>query len=311
VSASDALRVVGLYGPTGAGKSALAALLARRLGGEVVSADSAALYAGLTLLTAAPAAGTQLVGRVPLDHAVSVGEYQRLAHAAIDGILAAGATPIVAGGTGLYLRAALSNLTLPPPPAAGARARFDALYAQLGPEASHRRLAEADPAAAARVHPNDRRRVVRALELAAQGASLAPAEDRLWSGDMRRPTLLFGLELGGEALEARIRRRLAQMVADGVVAEAQAAWRSPLSPTARRVLGLEQFATLPLELALEETTRATLRLARYQRKWLRRLPVTATLDAERPLEEIADEIMVALAGAREHLPGQRGAARAG
>jgi tRNA dimethylallyltransferase len=301
VAERGAPRLLALFGPTASGKSAVAAALADRLGGEVVSADSAALYAGLPLLTAAPSGPARLVGVFPLERRLSVGDYQPLAHAAIDEILLAGRVPILAGGTGLYFRAALGVFTLPPPPAAGARERFGELYDALGPEQAHALLAGRDAAAGARVHANDRRRVVRALELAAQGASLAPVEDRLWSAETRRPTLVVGLELPSAELERRVRARLEEMVARGVVEEARAAWRRPLSETARRVLGLEEFATLPLPEALEQTTVATLRLARYQRKWLRRLPVAARLDADRSPGEIADEI-VALAGARERLP---------
>jgi tRNA dimethylallyltransferase len=293
-------RVIAIYGPTASGKSALARALLERLDGEVVSADSAALYAGLPVLTAAPEQPARLVGIAPLTRNVSVGEYQRLAHTAIDDILAAGRTPIVAGGTGLYLRAALSALELPPPPAPGERERWSALY-DAGPGAAYALLVERDPAAATRVHPNDRRRVVRALELADAGASLAPPEDRLWADDMRRPTILVGLVLEQAELDRRIEARVAEQVDHGVVAEARAAWAQPLSDTARKVLGLEPFATLPLDEAVEVVVAATRRLARYQRKWLRRLPVAATLDAARPPEELADEIC-ALAGAGERLP---------
>ncbi len=296
-------RVVAIFGPTACGKTAVAGALRERLDGEVVSADSAALYAGIPLLTAAPDYPARLVGVVPLDCEVSVGEYQRLAQAAIDEILAAGAIAIVTGGTGLYFRAALSSFELPPPPAPGARERWSALYDELGPEAAHARLAERDPAAAARVHANDRRRVVRALELAEAGASLVPARDRLWADDTRHPTLLVGLELGLAELDARIELRVQAMLERGAAAEARAAWAQPLSETARNVLGLEEFATLPAAEAAVAVAAATRRLARYQRKWLRRLPVAATLEAGRPTEEIADEI-VALAGAGERLPGR-------
>ena len=294
-------RVVALYGPTACGKSAVAALVAARLGGEVVSADSAALYAGIPLLTAAPATPARLVGIVPLDRDVSVGEYQRLAHAAIDELLAAGGVAVVAGGTGLYLRAALSALALPPPPPPGARARWSGLYDERGGAEAHALLARLDPAAAARVHPNDRRRVVRALELTDAGASLAPAADALWAADARAPTLLLGLDLPPAELDRRIEARVAAMIERGAVAEAQAAWAGPLSGTARKVLGLEQLATLPAAEAAAAVVAATRRLARYQRKWLRRLPVAATLDGGRPSEEIAREI-VALAGAGERVP---------
>ncbi len=279
----------------------MAGLLRERLGGEVVSADSAALYARIPILTAAPTYPARLVGVMPLEADVSVGEYQRLAHEAIDDILASGRTPIVAGGTGLYLRAALSGLELPPPPAPGSRERWGAFYDQVGPGEAHAELARLDPAAAAQVHPNDRRRVVRALELTDLGASLVPAESALWMADSRHATLLVGLEVPLEELDARIEARVAAMIEQGAVAEAQAAWAARLSATARKVLGLEEFATLPADEAAAAVLLATRRLARYQRKWLRRLPVAATLDASRPPEEIADEV-VALAGAGERLP---------
>ncbi|HUY72089.1 MAG TPA: hypothetical protein VMV08_07585 [Gaiellaceae bacterium] len=294
-------RVVAIFGPTACGKTAVAGALRDRLAGEVVSADSAALYAGIPLITAAPDYPARLVGVVGLDCDVSVGEYQRLAHAAIDETVAAGATPIVTGGTGLYFRAALSALDLPPPPAPGERERWSALYDGLGPEAAHALLAGRDPAAAARVHANDRRRVVRALELAEAGASLAPAKDQLWAEETRHPTLLVGLALDADELDTRIEARVHAMIERGAVAEARAAWARPLSDTARKVLGIEELATLPATEAAAALTAATRRLARYQRKWLRRLPVAATLDAARRPEEIADEI-VALAGAGERLP---------
>jgi tRNA dimethylallyltransferase len=256
---------------------------------------------GIPVLTAAPEYPARLVGVIPLDREVSVGEYQRLAHTAIDEIMAADGTAVVTGGTGLYFRAALSELELPPAPGAGVRERWSDMYDELGPEGAHALLADRDPGAAARVHPNDRRRVIRALELAEAGKTLAPAVDRLWSDAVRHPTLLVGLDLADGRLDARIDDRIASMIDAGAVAEARAAWDAPLSATARKVLGLEQFATLPLDEAAEAVALATRRLARYQRKWLRRLNVAATLDGDRPPEEIADEI-VALAGAGKRVP---------
>ena len=230
-----------------------------------------------------------------------MGEYGALAHEAIDEILASGRVPVVAGGTGLYLRAALAELGLPPAPEPGARERWSAVYDELGSEGAHELLARRDPAAAARIHPNDRRRVVRALELIEVGASLAPAEDRLWGGAFRRPTLLVGLDLPLERLDERIEARVRAMLDHGAADEARTAWTAELSSTARKVLGLEELATLPEAEAAEAIVAATRRLARYQRKWLRRLPVAATLDADRPPERVADEI-VAMAGAGERLP---------
>ena len=281
--------MIALFGPTASGKTAVGRVLRERLGARVISADSAALYAGLPILTAAPDYPAALVGTVPLDRDVSVGEYQQLAHAAID----AAERPLLVGGTGLYFRAAVSSLTIPPP---GRREHWQAEVARLGPESAHALLARRDPAAAARVHANDRKRVVRALELAA--VEFRGPTDRLWATDARHETLLVGIAGGSEE---SLRARIEAQVAAGVAEEARRAWSQPLSATARKILGLEQFATMPLEEAIEAVLAASRRLARYQRKWLRRLPVAATLAADRAPEEVADEIL-ALAGTGERLP---------
>jgi tRNA dimethylallyltransferase len=293
--------VIAIFGPTASGKSRVGEALVDLLGGEVVSVDSAALYRELPVLTAAPQRPTRLVGIFSVTDDVSVGGFQGLAHDAIDEIVAAGGPAVVVGGTGLYLRAALSNMPLPPPPEPEARRRWEKFYDRVGAEAAHEALAERDPVAAVRVHANDRRRVVRALELVEAGASLAPESDRLWSDDTRHPTLLVALELPAPLLEERIRTRAQRMVELGVVEEARRALAAGPSEPAQKVMGLEQFATLPADEAVEEFVRGNLRLARYQRKWLRRLPNVATLAADRAAEEIAVEI-AALASAGERLP---------
>jgi tRNA dimethylallyltransferase len=261
-------------------------------------------YRGLPILTNQPGRPTRLVGIWPLDHEGSVGEYQRLAHAAIDEVLAVGRTPVVAGGTGLYLRAALAELELPPPPPAGARERWELLYDEGGAEAAHAKLAELDAEAAAVVHPNDRRRVVRALELAETGASLAPASDRLWSHDTRHPTLVVGLDVPPPELERRIAARTAAMFERGVEEEVARALAGPLSRTARAVLGLEEVSTLPREEAEAAIVVRTRRYAAYQRKWMRRIPGLVTVRADRPADEVANEILE-VARARERVPARR------
>jgi tRNA dimethylallyltransferase len=290
--------VIGLFGPTASGKTGVAGALRERVPAEVVSADSAAVYHGLEVLTAAPRYPAHLVGVFDVRQEVSVGEFQRLAHEAIDAALAFGRTAVVVGGTGLYFRAALSTLRLPPPPAAGARDRWERVYDDRGPQAAHALLAERDPEAAARIHPNDRRRVVRALELAEVGASLAG--DRLWENDARHPTLVFGLDVADDVLERRIRKRAAEMLEQGVVDEARAALSRPLSTSARKVMGLADFAELPPEEAVEALVRNNRRLARYQRKWMRRIPDLISVDADRTPGEVADEI-VEVASARQRL----------
>jgi tRNA dimethylallyltransferase len=292
--------VIGIFGPTASGKSRVAATLAERFPADLVSADAMQVYRGLPILTnQAPA---RLVGLWPLDHEASVGEYAPLAHAAIDEILAVGRTPVVVGGTGLYLRAAVADLALPEAPAPGERERWEHFYDE-DPALAHERLSGLDPAGAAAVHRNDRRRVVRALELAAAGGSLAPETDRLWTEETRHPTLLVGLDVPKDVLERRIEERTQAMFDAGVVEEVQAALTGPISTTARKTLGLDEVATLPREDAIDAIVVRTRRYAAYQRKWMRRVPGLVMVDADRPPGEIADDI-VALAGTREHLPRQ-------
>jgi len=292
--------VIGIFGPTASGKSAVAAAVAERIPAEVVSADAMQAYDGLPILTNRSPYQERLVGVWPLSHAASVGEYAPLAHAAVDEILEGGRTPIVVGGTGLYFRAALAELTLPPAPAAGARERWSAAYDEDGPEAAHAKLAELDPAAAARVHANDRRRVVRALELAEAGASLAPVEERLFSDVWRHPTLVVVLDVPKDVLDRRIEERTGAMFAAGVEDEVRRALAGEISPTARKTIGLDEIAGLPREEALTALAARTRRYAAYQRKWQRRLEGAAIVAGDRPPEEVADEI-VALARTRKRL----------
>lgn len=268
----------------------MAEALADALATEVVSADALQVYRGLEVLTSQPARPTRLVAIRDLSEEMSVGEYAPLAHAAIDELVAAHGVAVVAGGTGLYLRAALTDLAVPPAPATGARERWEALY-DADPMGAHARLRELDPAAAARVHPHDRRRVVRALELAEAGFSLVPAQDRLWSAKTRRPTLLAGLDLPPGALERRIRERAQRMLEQGAAEEARRALAGPLSRTAAKALGLRELAELPREEAYERLVVRTRRYAAYQRKWLRRVPGLVMIDADRPPKEVARAIL--------------------
>ena len=270
--------VLAIFGPTASGKSAVAAEIARRVPAELVAADAFQVYRGLPVLTAQPEEPTRLVAIRDLDEEFSVGEYERLAHAAIDEVLAAGRVPIVVGGTGLYLRAALAELELPPAPPPGLRERIDADYERLGPERAHAHLARRDPEAAAAVHPNDRRRVVRALELAELGRSLAGS--RLWAESTRHPTLVVGLEVAPDELARRIDQRTRRMFERGVEDEAQRALAGPLSATAAKVLGLTEAAELPREQAIERIAERTRRYAAYQRKWMRRVPGLVTLEPD-------------------------------
>ncbi len=276
--------VLGLFGPTASGKTGVAEAIARRIPAELVSADSMQAYRGLPILTNQGLG--RLVGIWPLDRQGSVGEFQELAHAAIDEILAAGKTPVVVGGSGLWFRAALADIGLPPDVEPGSRAQFERIYDRFGAVTAHALLATRDPRAAAQVHRNDRRRVVRALELWRAGTTLVPDEPRLWGADLRHPTLLIGLDLPLEALEARIRARTTAMFDQGVVEEVRAA-----GMVVPRVLGFDAVATLPPAEAQEEIVRATLQLASYQRKWMRRIPEIVMIDGQGSPDEVADAIL--------------------
>jgi tRNA dimethylallyltransferase len=291
--------VLAIFGPTGSGKSAVAQALAERIPAEIVSADAMQVYRGLPILT--NQSPGRLVGIWPLGHEGSVGEYQQLAHAAIDEILAAGGTPVVVGGTGLYLRAALADLRLPPTPEPGARKRWEEIYEREGAERAHAVLAELDPEAAAAVHPNDRRRVVRGLELGGQDRE----HDRLWTDETRHPTLVFGLDIDKEKLEHRIAERARGMFAAGVRQEVERAFAAGISPTARYAHGIADVAEHPEdEAAIEAIVARGKRYAAYQRKWMRRIPGLVSLPADRPPGDIADAILE-VARARQRLPAGR------
>ncbi len=273
--------LLALFGPTGVGKTDVAVALAQRIrarGGDpvAVTADALQVYAGLEILTGVPersqraALEHRLVSFVPLQERFSVAEYAALAHAEIDGLLAAGATPIVVGGTGLYLRAALAQLDLRPPPPAGARERWQARMDAHGPVALHAQLAQAAPLSAGRIDPNDRHRIIRSLELLEQGAleEQPTGPNRLWTSDTRHPTRLVGLVRDREELSARIDRRVDAMVASGAIEEVRRADAAGASATARVALGFDEL----LRGDVDAMKRRTRRYARRQLTWMRKLP---------------------------------------
>ncbi len=286
------IRVIAVFGPTASGKTTVAEALADRLRTGVVSADAMQVYDGLPILTNQPERPTRLVSVWPLSHEGSVGEYEELAHRAIDELVETNGTVVVTGGTGLYLRAALADIELPPAPASDVRRRWEAAYDDDA-RSAYAELESRDPSAAVLVHPNDRRRVVRALELTDVGASLAPEERRLWSEETRHPTLVAGLDVPEDELERRIGARTEAMFRQGVVDEVRSALRNGrVSRTAEKALGLREIAELPPDQARDEIVRRTRRYAAYQRKWMRRIPGIVMIEAgSKPPAEVADAIL--------------------
>ena len=284
------VHVVALFGPTGVGKTAVAIALAERLRrrGErplAISADALQVYRGLETLTGAASAEERerlehrLLAFVPVTETFSVGEFAARAHAEIDAALATGRRPVVVGGTGLYLQAALTDLDLRPPPEAAVRARIEAEVTDRGPEALHEELAARAPAAAAAIQPGDRTRVIRALELLEMGEEPAPAgdESRLWTAELRHPTLLCGLVMERAALYARIDARVDEMVAAGAADEARRAQAAGASLTARKALGFDEL----LRGDRDAMTRRTRNYAKRQLTWMRRLEQVREFDLTR------------------------------
>lgn len=281
-------QVLALFGPTAVGKTAIAIAVAARIRGEggravAVSADALAVYRGLEILTGAPTADQQLalehrlVSCVELDESFSVGAFAAQAHQEIDTLLAERVVPIVVGGTGLYLRAALCDLALRPAPHPAARARWTAAVDEQGALALHAQLAQRAPEVAARIDPGDRHRIIRALELEEIGAfdrkGQPPGDSQLWSEELRVPARLVGLVMEREALYARIDARVDAMLAAGVVDEVRAAG-GRASATARKALGFQEL----LDGDVEAMKRRTRNYARRQLTWMRKLSGIELID---------------------------------
>ena len=296
--------IVAIFGPTGIGKTAVAIALAERLRADgedpvAISADALQLYRGLEILTGAPDPEERaklehrLVGTLPLTATSSAGEFAAAAHAEIDALLDHGRRPIVVGGTGLYLRAALAELDLRPPVDPAIRERRRAQLEQAGAPALHAELAERAPATAAAIRPQDAQRVTRALELLDAGQQPPPGAEasQLWTAALRRPTLLAGLTMERERLVERIEARVDAMVAAGAEAEVRAADAADASAGARQALGFQQLLDGDVE-AMKTQTR---RYAKRQLTWMRKLPDVTAIDVtDRAPGDVAAELHAAL-----------------
>ena len=272
--------LVAVVGPTAAGKSGLGVRLAHALDGEVVNADSMQLYVGMDIGTAKLSVAERegvphhLLDVWDVRTTADVATYQGLARAAIEQVRARGRTPVVVGGSGLYISAVLDDLVFPGTDPA-LRAELEAELAEVGPEAMHVRLAALDPEAAAAILPSNGRRIVRALEVVALRGRF---DARLPAPRAHEPTVILGLDVARHALDERIEARVAHMWAAGLVAEVrrlaeEAGLRE--GRTASRALGYAQVlrlidGELDEEAARAETVRATRRFARRQLSWFGR-----------------------------------------
>jgi tRNA dimethylallyltransferase len=277
-SGATGFPLIAIFGPTAVGKTGVAIQLARLItqaGGSAVAVncDSIQVYRGLEVISGAADAREQgllehrLVSFVPVDEEYSAGRYSKLAHREIDGIAAEGKTPILVGGTGLYLRGALTDMEFRPPVPDGVRTAVEAEIECRGAAAVHAELPERFRQ---RIHQNDRSRIARTAELIAAGQEPAPDHaggGELWTAKLRRPSLLVGLAEDEAELRARITSRVENMASAGAAGEAAAAIDAGASRTARAAIGFEEFLSGELELAATRHWQ----YARRQMTWMRRM----------------------------------------
>lgn len=302
------IRVLAVVGPTGVGKTEVAEKVAQLRGGEIVSADSMQVYRGMDIGTAKPAESERLVGYHCIDIAepgepFSAALYQQCARTAIESVASRGRLPVLAGGTGLYVRAALDDWEFP----AGeqvdnpVRARLEALAAECGPDALHALLAEKDAASAALIHANNVRRVVRALEMLEEGTSYADQHAGFSARASIYDAVMVGLTMEREALYARIDRRVDAMMEAGLLGEVEqllaAGLRSAL--TANQAIGYKELVPViedgePLETAVESIKQATRRYAKRQLTWFRADPRIRWIDVSAGTQSAVEEVLAAL-----------------
>ena len=291
--------LLAVFGPTAVGKTSIAVEMARilRQGGKDsvgVNCDSIQVYEGLEVLSGAPTPGEtavlehRLTSFVPVGDEFSAGQYGPLARNEIEIAIEAGRIPIVIGGTGLYLRAAISDLDLRPPVAAEIREGVEVELAEVGPAELFARL---PGNLRTQVHPNDVKRIARFTELLRAGIDPAPNErngGKLWSAPPRRPTLQIGIVADQEEIERRIEVRVEEMAARGVEQEVEAAVEAGASRTARSAIGFSEFLVGDLTGA-KASQRS---FARRQLTWMRKMSGVEVIERRgRTDREIAEEIL--------------------
>lgn len=299
---SAAEPLIAICGPTAVGKTAAAIALAERIGGEIVCADSRTIYRGMDIGTAKPTSRQR--ARVPHhlldiadpDQVVTLAAYRDMADRAISDIRARGRVPVLAGGTGLYVRAVVDGFTIPRvPPAPGLRTRLEALE-DATPGTVHRRLQQVDAVAAARIHPRNVRRLIRALEVyehTGQPISTLQRTDPIGAA------VQIGLTMDREVLYHRIDARVDEQLAGGLLDEVQGLLARGYAPTlpAMQGLGYKEIVEyrqgrVPLDEAVRRLKRNTRRFAKRQYTWFRRDDRIRWLDVdELGAEEVADRLV--------------------
>ncbi len=289
---TDSKPILIIAGPTAVGKTDASILIAQELGAELVSADSMQIYRGMDIGTAKPTRQQRALVRhhvidiVDPDQPYSVGDYLRDANAAIDAILKAGGVPIVVGGTGLYIRALTRGLFPGPPADPKLRERLLASESERGPGTLHAELEKADPEAAIKIHPNDLRRTLRALEVYyLEDRKLSDFHREHAFGDRQRRFLLLFLVRSRPELYRRIEERVDQMLVEGLESEVKTLLERGYGPelASMKGLGYQHFMAYHLgKLSRSEAEallkRDTKRFAKRQFTWFRREPGAIWVD---------------------------------
>ena len=309
---SEAGPVVCIVGPTASGKSSLAERLAVTLGSAVVSVDAMQVYRGMDIGTAKTpvderACELMMVDVCDVGDDYSVRLFQRDARACVDALLASERTPVLCGGTGLYLDAVIDEMDFPAGQTGSeARERYEAIARNEGALALHELLRGRDPKSAELIHPNNVRRVVRALEMLDEGVSYAAKHEGLRARRPHYDALLFGITMDRERLYKRIDARVDAMVEAGLVDEVRALAEGGLAETltAMQAIGYKEVVAyldgaLTLDEAIDEVKRRSRRYAKRQLSWLRRDGRVRWLDYDRLDEDEAARIVLAALDGQE------------
>lgn len=299
-----------IVGPTASGKSELADLVAEQLGSSVVSMDAMQVYRGMDIGTAKTPPERRRRPLLMVDVAsplesYSVQRFQVQARACVDELLASGHVPVLCGGTGLYLNAVIDEMDFPSGKVGGTlRERYDRIAEEQGALALHELLAKRDPASAALVHPNNVRRVVRALEMLDEGVSYATHHEGLHARAPHYNAIVWGLSMGRDRLYARIDARVDAMMSEGLLEEVARLAEAGLTTklTAGQAIGYKELldaleGACSLDEAIELVKRRSRRYAKRQLSWFRHDRRVRWLDLDAiSIEEARDQVVGALSG---------------
>lgn len=307
VGTSGKAPILAVVGPTAVGKTEVGILVAEAIGGEIISADSQAIYRGMDVGTAKPEPAERSRGRFHLidvlepDEPFSVAQFKELADAVLADIRAKGRRPLLVGGTGLYVKVLLEGYGLTSTPAdPSIRARLDAEAAERGAPILHARLESVDPEAAARIHPNDRIRIVRALEVYERtGEPISAQQARDAEVRNRLPAIKFGLTAPRDMLFERIDRRVDAMISRGLVEEVTELLQRGISEVHPPLgsLGYKEMVAhlrgdLKLPQTIEKIKANTRRFAKRQLTWFRADPEIHWIDISgQSPTQISDKIV--------------------